>query len=643
MKTATDISSLDPRLIQEFLGKTLPFSELDVDRLAELSGQFTLRFFPKETVIFRQDLDEVNDFYLIYSGGIKTYLSSEGDLVTLLDFRGEGSYFGALALIRGSMANFNVETVEDTWCLELEKQLFLDLVHNNPRFSQYYLRRFSDDLVTTAYAELRLRKGAPRPQEMLYLFNVQVGDVISRSPECIHASQTIQEAAERMSDLEIGSLLVQDQSGEIVGIVTDKDLRRKVVARGRDCSAPVAEVMTAPVKTIPSNAMCFDALLQMMNQRVHHLAVARGDRIAGMVSVHDIMVQQGASPLYLYREIINQRTIEGLYPLYRKVPRVVRALVEEGAKANNITKVISELNEQIAQRLLTLLDQQMGPAGFPFCWITFGSEGRREQTFKTDQDNAIIYDAPMDDEAQMKIARAHFRTFGREATQHLAACGYELCKGNMMASNPRWRKPYPVWEDYFGRWLNNPEPKEVLNGTIFFDFRPVYGQTQLGEDLRQFLTSLSPKKSFFLMHLARDCTSTRPPLTFFKNFVVEKDGKYKDRVDLKTQGLTPLVNFARLMALANGIRETNTVARLDALVQKECIPRELYLEAKEAYEFQMQLRLVHQLRAIESNQAPSNYIDPAELSDLERETLKEAFGVIGGIQAYVKNQFRVLE
>ena len=643
MEASEDVRRIEPGTVEEFLRRTVPFDELDRDTLQDLSRRFAVRSFPKETVVFRQDIDDVDDFFLIYKGGVKTYLTGTDDSVVLLDFRGERGYFGALALIRGSKANFNVETLEETLCLALGKESFLELVHEHPRVSQYYLKRFSEDLVGTAYTELRLRESKPRPQEMLYLFNLEVGRVIKRPPEIIHASQTIQQAAERMSDLEIGSLLIQDRSGEIVGIVTDKDLRKKVVARGQDYNSAVAGVMSSPVQTIPFHALCFDALLNMMNGRVHHLAIERGKQIVGVVSVHDIMVQAGSSPLHLFREILSQRKIEDLYSFSRKIPQVVRVLVEEGARANNITRIVSVLNDQIVHRLLALLDEQVGPAPKPFCWITFGSEGRKEQTFKTDQDNALIYANPTDDWDDVKSTKLYFRRFGNEACRHLDASGFPLCKGKMMASNPRWRKPYRDWKDYFDNWMSAPEPEEVLHATIFFDFRPVYGVTEFGDDLREHLSVQAPDKGVFLLHLAKDCISAKPPLTFFKNFIVEKDGKYKNHLDLKTQGLTTFVNFARLMALRNGIKETNTMGRFDILAENGWLPRDVYLETREAYEFQMQLRLVNQLRKIEANQPPDNHIDPAELSELEKQTLKEAFAVIGRIQAYVKSEFRVLE
>jgi CBS domain-containing protein len=643
MATTADIPQLGPEEVKEFLAQAVPFTELDEAKLEELSHLFALKLFPKDTAVFRQDADSVDHFYLIYEGRVKTYLSGPDGTSTLLDFRGKGGFFGALAIIRASKANFNVETLEDTLCLALPKETFLALIRNSPLFAEHYLKSFSDDLASTAYAELRTRKTPAGTGEMLYLFNVHVGEVIRRPPEIIHGSRTIQQAAERMSELEIGSLLVEDQSGAISGIVTDKDLRKKVVAKALDFHAPVATVTTTPVYRIASDAMCFDALLHMMDQRVHHLAVERGGQIVGVVSVHDIMVQEGSSPLYLFREIVKQRTAEGLFPLSKKIPRVVRALVKEGAKANNITRIVTVLNDQIVTRLLSMLQEQMGPPPVPYCWITFGSEGRKEQTFKTDQDNALIYQDLDGPEDQMKQVRAYFRRFGQEAAQLLASSGFPLCKGKMMASNPRWRKPYAVWRGYFDNWMATPEPKEVLNATIFFDFRPEFGSMELGRDLRDHLTLEAPNKSFFLLFLAKDCMSGKTPLTFFKQFVVEKNGRHKNRVDLKTQGLTPFVNFARLMALRHGVQETNTLARLEALAEMDHVPRALYLETRDAYEFQMQLRLENQLKLIEAGKEPDNYVDPDELSDVDKQTLKEAFAVIGRVQAFVKADFKVME
>jgi CBS domain-containing protein len=643
MAPTDDAHAADPSSVKAFLRSVRPFCDLDDAVLEDLSEKFTIDFYPKGTLILEQDVTEVTRLYLISRGGVKVYLTDAEHAVTLKDFRGEGGYFGALGIIRGSRANLNVETVEDTFCYLLEGEIFLDLIQTNAHFAHYYLKRFSEEVVGTAYMELRSNKVRARAQDGLYLFTTEVGDVVKRQLEVISGSETIQKVAARMSELQIGSLLVHDQQGTIIGIATDNDLRAKVVAEGLSYSTPVEQVMSCPVETIPTSAVCFDALLHMMNRQVHHLAIETGGRIVGVVTAHDIMVHQGTSPISLFREIGAQRKIEGLYSLSEKVPLVVRTLIEEGAKANNITRLIAVLNDHIVNRVLMLLEDELGPAPYPFCWLMLGSEGRQEQTFKTDQDNALIYETPPEDWEQIKAGKLYFRRFGNLAIQHLAACGYPLCKGEMMASNPKWRKPFATWQNYFDRWMNAPEPQAVLHATIFFDFRAGYGNTTLAERLRDHLVTVAPTRSIFLMHLAKDCLSTRPPLSFFRNFIVEKDGDHKNRLDIKTRGLVPFVDFGRVMALKHGIRETNTLARLQAVADANLIPRDLYTETREAYEYQMQLRLVHQIAMMERGLTPNNYIDPAELSDLEKQTLKEAFAVINRIQGYIKTELRVVE
>ncbi len=446
-----------------------------------------------------------------------------------------------------------------------------------------------------------------------------------------------------MTDLSLGSLLVIDQSGKVVGIVTDNDLRTKVVAQGLDYCSSVASIASSPVSTVPGTALAFDALLQMMNQQVHHLAVEQDGDLVGMITAHDIMIQQGTSPISLFREIVSQRTIEGLYSLGEKVPLVVATLVQEGGKAQDITRMVAVLNDHIVTRVLTLLEEEIGPAPYRWCWLMLGSEGRREQTFATDQDNALLYETPPEDWERIKTAKLYFRRLGNEAVKHLEACGYALCKGKMMASTPNWRKPSKVWQGYFDRWMSSPEPQAVLHATIFFDFRAGYGSFSLGEHLRDYVSTVAPRRGIFLMHLAKDCLTGKAPLTFFREFVVEKDGQHKNRLDLKTRGLVPFVDFARVMALKYGVKETNTLARLKALADGEYIPRGFYAEVREAYEFQMHVRLVHQLRRLLAGLKPNNYIDPVDLTDTERQTLKEAFGVITRIQGFLKEEIRIVE
>ncbi|MEN8141736.1 MAG: putative nucleotidyltransferase substrate binding domain-containing protein [Thermodesulfobacteriota bacterium] len=629
-----------PEMVLDFLQNTLPFSELSPPALKRLARQCIIDFFPKGSLIFQQNETEVTHLYVIQRGGVKTFLNNAEGEVSLKDFRGEGEHFGALALIQNSRANLNIETVEDTFCFLFSKEAFDELLASEPAAVNFFLHKLSDKLVNSAYAELRHNKASGRAESALYLFTTRIGDIKTK-PKTIAASDTVQAAAAEMAQLHIGSLLVEVE-GKITGIVTDKDLRTKVVAQGLDYATPVAKIMASPVRTIEDSAVCFDALLYMMSNRIHHLAVESQGEINGIVTTHDIMVLQGTSPIYLFREIVSQRTIEGLYPMAAKIPAVVRTLVEEGAKANNITRMITIINDHILDRLLTLMVAKHGPPPLPFCWLLMGSEGRREQTFLTDQDNALIY-ADTDDAKIQQQAEAYFKNFTAEAIEHLVKCGFSRCPGNIMASNPELRKDSSGWRKTFGRWIRTPDIREILNSTIFFDFRGGYGDRDLADELRSFLAETIPSNDLFLYHLANDCLKQRPPLSFFRNFIVEKNGEHRNSLNLKQNGLTPFVDFARVMALKHGIKESNTMVRIKLLAEQQAITPEFHTEIKEAYELIMQIRLEHQLEQIELGEEPDNFINPGQLSDLEKQSLKEAFEVTRRLQTFLKQEFRLGE
>ncbi len=642
MPTHNNTNAVSTDVVVAFLENALPFSKLSPRALRDLARHCIIDFFPAGETIFRQGKTKVNYLYLIQRGGVKSYLINDNGDMTLKDYRGAGEYFGALPLIQESPANLTIETVEDTFCFLIDKENFLSMLKDNQEVTQFFLRSMSTKMVKNIYAELRHHKMSPRNEGALYLFSAQVGDIAKGNLFTAPVECTVREAAVIMSENHIGSLLLRDNDEKIVGIVTDKDIRKKVVAVGLDYDTRVERIMSSPVRTISNQAICFDALLIMMKNQVHHLAIEKRGEIIRMITTHDIMVAQGTSPLYLFREIVAQKKISGLYPLSHKIQRVVHSMVEEGAKANNITRMIAILNDHILERLLTLLIEETGDPPLPFCWLLMGSEGRSEQTFKTDQDNAIIY-ADSQDPALMNEAEEYFQELSQKAIEHLVQCGYPLCPGEVMASNMKWRQPLSVWKDYFRSWCMTPEPKSVLHSTIFFDFRCGFGSSEIADELRAQL--LDPKKriDLFFIHLAQNCLSSRPPLTFFKNFMVEKDGEHKNTLDLKRKGLVFFVDFARLLALKYNIPATNTLDRLARLHENQYLSTELYTETTEAYEFLMHLRLVHQLNMIEEGKEPDNYIDPRDLSDLERKTTKEAFAVISRLQEYIRQDFHLTD
>ncbi len=637
--TEYDPSLMDHEMVMEFLQGILPFSELPANELRSLSKSCVIDFHPKGTLLLEQGVTLVDCLYLIQKGGVRIFKHDEKGGDVLVDYRGEGDTVGGLAMLQGGRAQYNAETVEDTFFFRMSKAAFNSLVERFPLVAAHYSHPLSHQYVSKAFDSLRTRRDILPADGGLYLFSSRIGDLVHGAAVTAPMGKTVQEAAQIMVRHGIGSLLITDPSGEIIGIVTDKDLR-KTISVGMDYNAPIETIMSSPVTMVDHQDICFDALLQMMTRNIHHLAVTRDNQITGMVTSHDIMVMQGKSPMSLFREILSQRTFEGVYPLTARIPQVVRTLVSEGAKAGNIARMITVLNDMILERILSLLLKQLGPPPVPFSWLLLGSEGRKEQTFFTDQDNALVYQTVKDDIVQ-RAADIYFTAFAERAIGHLVKSGIPPCRGEIMASNPKWRQPYDVWRDYFERWIAVPEPKEVMHASIFFDFRSAFGERVFAEELRNHISAHCRRQDVFLRCLAANCLEIRPPLSFFRNFIVEKDGEHKNTLDIKKRGIVPIVDFARVLSLQHGIRETNTLSRLDTLHEAGHLPDDIYQDTHEAYELLMQLRLVHQLEMVERGETPNNHIAPHKLSELERKTLKEAFALIVRIQAYLKEFFRL--
>ncbi len=630
-----------PSVIISFLREIMPFKDLSDTELQEVARHCRIDFYPKGSRLMTVDQTEISHLFLIQQGGVKAFLIDAKGEEVLKDYRGESSYVGALGIIRGTRANLNIETVEDTFCFLLPREIFLNLVKSNPSFSHFYLKSFSDQVVSTAYQELRHHKVSLRSSEDLYLFNICAGD-LAKPARKMSVKSSIQDVAKQMARLRIGSMLLHDpdDADDILGIVTDTDFRVKVVATARDFSEPVENIMSIPLQTVLAEEICFEVLLKMMASGIRHFAVEKAGRIIGVLTSHDLMVLQGNSPFYLFKEIVKQRDIEGLYPIAAKLPEIIRNLIKEGGKAGNISRMISILNDQIVKQVLSLLEREMGRPPVSYCWLLMGSEGRREQTFLTDQDNAIVYADPYSED-QKAEAQHYFSEFAHKAIQHLSKCGFPLCPGDIMATNPQWCQPFSVWIKYFTQWITEPAPDELLNATIFFDFRAGYGDEKLAVSLRNHLIDIAPGQDLFALHLARQCLVNRVPLSFFRNFIVERDGEHKNGLDIKLRGLIPIIGYARILALKNGLKETNTISRLQALQGEGHIPLDLCAAAVKAYELQMQFRIVHQLEQIENKITPDNYIEPENMTEMERTMLKDAFGVIEKLQGMLEKLFPV--
>jgi len=620
-----------------FLAQVPPFQFLEEALLRELVQSLTLAFHPKGEVILQQDGPTSDHLQIIKKGAVKITLRPEGgpDEV-VVDYREMGETFGLVSLMGGTQRT-TIVAVQDTTCYLLPKERFNELMASHPAITEYLLQ-----FHLTKYADMTSReiqgKSVFLESSDRLLFTAQVGDICQRFTTVVEADTTIRQTARRMREERQSAALVVGPNGEPIGILTDSDIRSRVVAEGQPFDGPVSRVMSHPVVSVDEKDPCFEVVLKMLHSDIDHVAVTRGGAIKGVVSNHDFLVLQGRSPLAFSEDIEHQTSLAGLAPVSRKALSIIGVLLREGARATNIIRIISELNDRVVRKVLELAEREFGPPPVPYCWLALGSEGRKEQTFRTDQDNALVY-ADVSEVLRPKVAE-YFRRFTVYMRNGLVQCGFEACPANYMASNPDWCQPLSEWKRYFSTWISEPTPEAVLKSLIFFDFRLLHGDESLAASLREHFGRLVPDYPVFLGFLANMLVRNRPPLGFFGGVAVERSGEHKDGLNLKIKGVAPLVDIARLFALEKGIQQASTMDRLEALRGGTSLISELVDELQYAFEFVTLLRVHHQYRQLEDGQSIDNFIRLDGLSNLERQSLKKTFRLILKVQDQVMDRYK---
>jgi CBS domain-containing protein len=624
----------------EFLKNVPPFQFLDEKALRDIAANVSMEFNPTGTTILHQDGPPSEYLRIIKKGGVKVFIKPDKGEEVLIDYRSEGDSFGLLSLVSGDKSRATVIAIEDTTCYLMSKAEILKLVDSNVAFTEFFLKSFLNKFIDKTYQEMHNKSLLYGGGDKL-LFTTIVGEVATKKVMTAPQEITIKEAAEMMSQNRNSSLVLVDGEGVPTGIVTDRDLRDKVVSKGRPVTDGISNIMSVSLIKSDARDYCFEALLKMIRYNVHHLLVVDEGRLKGIVTNHDLMMLQGNSPISLARDIESQQTIEGLVPAAKKTNEIIGLLLKEGARATNISRIITEINDRLLRKILEIAEMEFGRPPLRYCWIAYGSEGRKEQTFRTDQDNAIIYEDPLTDGEEAE-ARTYFTVFSTYVRDSLLKCGFPRCPSNYMASNPEWRQPLKVWKKYFSTWVYTPTPDAVLKSIKFFYFRPIYGDFSLAESLRDSLKSLLDGQMIFLGYMANMIIKNTPPVGFFKSFIVEKGGEHKDELNLKVKGIAPLVDMARLFSLEKGIKETSTIERLSSLREKHTIVNEFADEIEHAFEFIMLLRIQHQFEQIESGKEPNNFINPNRLSNLEKKTMKESFNLIARLQDIIIERYKPL-
>lgn len=467
------------------------------------------------------------------------------------------------------------------------------------------------------------------------LSGVKVSELMTTNVITIDAHTPVRDAAQRMHQHRISCLPVVD-GAKLQGLVTEADFVSRVVADDRSGGSPVSEVMTSKPFSVTPQQSVLDVLTLMSRHHISHMPVCESDdrHLLGLVTQTDVIRHQIASSVFMVGDIARMRSSAAIKEVVTDLPRMLVSLLNNGNSAYETGRVISSITGAVTRRLLELAEDQLGQAPIPYAWLACGSQGRQEQTGSTDQDNCLILDDTYDEahHTQYFEQLAHFVCDG------LNECGYVYCPGDMMASNPRWRQPLAVWNDYFSEWINRPGNEAQMLASVMFDLRPIAGDYSLYEPLRDSSLAMAKSNSLFVAHMSTNCLAHPPALGWFGNIKTHKSGASRGKIDLKHDAAVPIVDLARLHALSAGIPSVNTVDRLQSPSDSSIISPSGLANLLDAYDSISLMRLTHQATQIKRSIPPDNLIDPTMLSSFQRDRLRRALQIIKEIQAAMSNR-----
>jgi CBS domain-containing protein len=467
----------------------------------------------------------------------------------------------------------------------------------------------------------------------------QLAALIRRKPITVTPDATLREAVQEMSDNRIGSIVVvEPESGRPIGIFTLRDLLHRVAVKNCDLDQMVMSVMSdSGLVMLNWRGTAYQAALVMARHGIHHVIVVdASDRLVGIISQEDIYELQSGGGKAISGAIRTARDMEGLIAAADDIRRLAMRSLAEGAAAEPLTQLISSLNDHLTVRVIELTRHEFELPKVEWCWLSFGSEGRYEQTLSTDQDNGLLFESGNED---AETLRQRFLPFARQVNERLADCGFPLCKGNVMASNPELCLSKEEWRRKFATWIQSNNPQALLNATIYFDFRALYGVESLAEELRSWLLANIPSATLFLRFMAGNAVQVEPPLGLLRDFVFDKNEAFPHTLDLKTGGARLFVDAARILALASGVGETGTAERLRALAERGKLGREDIGALIQGFFVIQQLRLREQQTGSAAGLA--NRVDPEKLNEFDRLILKEAFKQAKKLQGRLQLEYRL--
>ncbi|MFW8590568.1 DUF294 nucleotidyltransferase-like domain-containing protein [Glaciecola sp. 2405UD65-10] len=598
--------------VLDFISHESPFDQLDKALVEDIAHNSHLIYLAQEN---QQTLltEHANCLYLIQTGqfGVK-------DNQEPIKHLSDGDYFGFSSLLDNVDYGLSVVVDSPGIVLCIAKSDFEQCLEN-PMFKQFF----------TASNANALQNQAVTDSNSMWLYK-PLFEVVQASPLCIGPNESVQSAAIIMSEHKASSVLVM-QEQELLGIVTDRDFRNRVVSTGFDTQEPVKHIMTENPAFLTKNKTIFDAICLMNEQGIHHLPIldARTGKPYGMITNTDISRQQRANVLFAISDISNSQNLEELSSNAFQVPQYIASTAKRAGDFDLAGKVLAQATDIMTRKLITFFQQENGKAPMSFCWMVFGSQAREDQTMGSDQDNALLLASP----PNQKQAD-YFERLAAYVCEGLGQCGIKLCDGNIMASNPTLRLSVEAAKKQSERWVKSPTNEAILNFNIFLDARSVAGDNTLLKSLQEYRKPIF-KQPMFLAALARNANEGSVPLSMFQKFVYAKGQSHKDSIDIKKSAVAIINNVVRLYALASGLSLPSTVARLNNLPSDSGLSPKDRTNLRDIWMFLNRLRWRHQL----TNNVDDNFVRISDLSSMEKHQLKAAFQAIHRAQQAVVLRF----
>ena len=625
-----------------FFAAHAPFDHMEPSHLLWMLERMSLAYYAKGEVIISPEQGNVERFLVIKQGEVlgEQAVAKATDADAWLELA-EGECFPLGALLANRPVASVYRAGSDTFCFELAADDFNTLLGMSLPFRDFCTRRIanllehSKQLIQAQYTQ------SSAEQQSL---TSPLSAIIRREPVTCAPDTSVRRALELMHETKVGSMVAVDGQQRPLGILTLPDVLERIVLPQIDLAQPVISVMSTQLTTLPPQALAHEAALVMAKHGFRHVLVVENERLVGLVSEKDLFALQRVGLRQIGATIRHADSIDVLKQSAADIRRMAHNMMAQGVAPEQLTQFISTFNDLLTVRVIELETAASGLHGTPLfeglCWMALGSEGRFEQTLKTDQDNALIFSVPQGMTADQ--VRAQLLPVAKRINAALDMCGFPLCKGEVMASNPKWCLSLDEWKEVFGRWVDQGAPMALMHASIFFDFRALYGAQHLADDLRRWLMQLTRSNERFLHQMAANALRNRPPLGLVRDFVLN-DSK---RIDLKINGLTPFVDAARIFSLATGVTQTNTIQRLRQSAPGLHIPDSEVEAWINAFLFIQLLRLRHHYAANEHHDDArayplNNLIDPSQLNDLDRRILKEAFRQARKVQAKLSADYQL--